>query len=87
MEPVIIRCRNVAELLTSDRLRNAGIVTRLQVRVHLWMCRHCARLARQVRLMGAATAKLASAIGHEKTASTGEDLEARLLRKLSGTDR
>ncbi len=87
MEPVMIRCRNVAELLTSDRLRDAGFGTRLQVRMHLWMCRHCARLARQVRLMGAAASKLAAAIGREKTGAEGDDLESRLLRKLSGTDR
>ncbi len=85
MGPIMIRCRNVAELLTSDRLRNAGFGTRLQVGMHLWMCRHCARLARQVKLMGAAAAKLAAAIGREKTGA-GDDLESRLLRKLSDTD-
>ncbi len=83
----MIRCRNVAELLTSDRLRNAGIGTRLEVRVHLWMCRHCARLARQVKTMREAASKLASAISREKTGPGGEDLESRLLRKLSGPDR
>jgi hypothetical protein len=87
MEPIMIRCRNVAELLTSDRLQESGFGTKLQVRMHLWMCRYCARLARQVRLMRAAASKLAAAIGREKTASTGEDLESRLLHKLSGTDR
>jgi hypothetical protein len=87
MGPVMIRCRNVAELLTSDRLRDAGIGTRLEVRVHLWMCRNCARLARQVEMMREAAAKLASAVGREKTAPAGEDLESRLLRKLSGMDR
>lgn len=83
----MIRCRNVAELLMSDRLRDAGFGIRLQVRMHLWMCRHCARLARQVKLMGAAASKLAAAIGLEKDAAAGEDLESRLLRKLSGSDR
>jgi hypothetical protein len=87
MGPIMIRCRNVAELLTSDRLRDAGFGTRLQIRMHLWMCRHCARLARQVRLMGAAASKLAAAIGSEKNGAAGNGLESRLLRKLSGTDR
>lgn len=87
MEPFMIRCRNVAELLTSGRLREAGFGTKFQVRMHLWMCRHCARLARQVRLMGEVASKLATAIGREKTACAGEDLESRLLRKLSGRDR
>lgn len=87
MEQGMIRCRNVAELLTSDRLRDAGFGTRLQVRMHLWMCRHCARLTRQMKAMGEAASKLAAVMGHEKITSGGEDLESRLLRKLSGSDR
>jgi hypothetical protein len=87
MEPVMIRCRNVAELLTSGRLRDAGFGTRVQVRMHLWMCRHCSRLARQVKLMGAAASKLAATIGRETPGADGDDLESRLLRKLSGMDR
>jgi hypothetical protein len=87
MEPFMMRCRNVAELLTSDRLQEAGFGTKLQVRMHLWICRHCARLARQLGQMRAAASKLASAIGREKTGAAGDDLESRLLRKLSGTDR
>lgn len=79
----MIRCRNVAELLTSDRLGESGFGTRLQVGMHLWMCRHCKRLERQLRLMGTAASKLAAAIGREKTGA-GDDLESRLLRKLSG---
>lgn len=82
----MIRCRDVAELLTSDRLREAGLWTRLQVRMHLSMCRHCARLAQQVEQMGVAASKLAAAIGGENTGAAGADLESRLLRKLSGTD-
>jgi hypothetical protein len=54
MEPVMIRCRNVSGLLTPDRLRDSGFGMRLQVRMQLWMWRDCARLARPVRLMGAA---------------------------------
>jgi hypothetical protein len=74
-------------LLTSDQLRETGFWTKLQVRVHLWMCRYCARLARQVEQLRAAASKLAAAIGREKTGIAGDDLESRLLRRLSGTNR
>ncbi len=87
MEPMMIRCKNVAELLTSDRLQKSGVGTRLQVRMHLWLCRHCARFARQVRSMGAAASKLADAIGRERAGAAGDDLESRLLRKVSGRER
>jgi hypothetical protein len=83
----MIRCRNVAELLTSDQLRETGFWTKLQVRTHLLMCRYCGRLARQVGQLRAAASKLAAAIGRETIGSAGDDLESRLLRRLSGTDR
>jgi hypothetical protein len=82
----MIRCRNVAELLTSDRLRDAGAWTRFQAALHLWMCRHCARLAAQLKHLRAAAGRLAATIDQEKTGTAAEDrLEARLLRKLSGS--
>ena len=83
----MIRCREVAELLTSGRLRESGILTRMQVTVHLWMCRYCARLARQLKQLRAAASELAAAIGGEKTGTPEDRLETRLIRKLSDTNR
>ncbi len=59
----MIRCRQVAELLTSDRLQDASLLVRLEVRFHLWMCRYCARLAEQIKQLRAAASKLAGAFG------------------------
>ncbi len=46
-------CREAAELVASDGLEGAGWGRRLGVRLHLLMCRHCRRYARQLRAIGA----------------------------------
>jgi|DewCreStandDraft_4_1066084.scaffolds.fasta_scaffold06215_11 hypothetical protein len=79
----MIRCRELAELLTSDRLRDASLRVRVEARLHLWMCRHCARLARQMEQLRAAARKLADSFGPRETDAPGEGLEERLVLKLS----
>ena len=44
-------CREVTRKLASDELCGAGPWTRASVRIHLLMCRHCRRYARQLRNM------------------------------------
>lgn len=76
----MIRCKEVAELLGTEQLRDQGLSRRLQVRLHLWMCVHCKRFERQIRQMGAAVRRL---LGSTEAASPDERLEERILRKLS----
>jgi uncharacterized UBP type Zn finger protein len=82
-ERAMIRCREVARLLTSEQLRAQSRMKRLQVRLHLWMCQHCSRLARQIKQLGSAARAMAASTYAEKPGGDEEDLEARLLRKLS----
>ncbi len=49
----MMSCREAAELVASDGLEGAGWGRRLGVRLHLLMCRHCRRYARQLRAIGA----------------------------------
>ena len=67
----------------SDRLKDASPWVRLEVKVHLWMCRYCARLARQIEQLRIAASKLAGSIDEEKAGTAGDELEARILRKIS----
>jgi hypothetical protein len=80
----MIRCKSVAELITSDRLKNASFWVRLEVKLHLWMCRYCARLARQIEQLRTAASKLAGSLDQEKAGTAGDELEARILRRVSG---
>ena len=79
----MIRCKSVAELITSDRLKNASLWVRLEVKLHLWMCRYCARLARQIEQIRTAASKLAGSINRETVGTAGDELEARILRRVS----
>ncbi len=83
----MMRCRAVAELLTSDRLRDEPLAVRLQVKLHLWMCKYCARLAKQIEQLRQAAFRFGRSVDQERPAAGGEDLEARLLRRLSGKPR
>ncbi len=49
----MMSCREAAELVASDGLEGAGWGRRIGVRLHLLMCRHCRRYARQLRAIGA----------------------------------
>lgn len=80
----MIRCRQVAELLTSGRLDGASLRVRMEVRVHLWMCKHCARLARQIKQLRAAASSLAETFMPKEAGSPDEGFEQRLTRKLTG---
>lgn len=45
-------CREVTDGLAAGELENAPWHKRLLIRMHLSMCAHCGRFARQLRLIG-----------------------------------
>lgn len=49
----MLRCNEVARILASDELQDAGWMRRLSMRLHLAMCRHCGRYARLIDRLGA----------------------------------
>jgi hypothetical protein len=71
----MITCKNVARLLTSDEFHALGGWRRAEIRLHLMMCKHCSRLARQLRQMGAAVRHMPD--------SADPDLEDRIIGRLS----
>jgi hypothetical protein len=74
----MISCKNVVKLLMSDQLQAQSWWRRLEVRVHLAMCRFCSRLARQIELLRSATRRTSE----QDEADPG--FEDRLIRRLSG---
>ena len=48
-------CKEVARLIASEELIDAGWPKRVLVRLHLLMCRDCLRYAAQLRAISAAT--------------------------------
>jgi hypothetical protein len=51
-------CRDVAEAIASDRLEVSPPRRRLAIWLHLALCRHCRRYARQMLAIGAAARQL-----------------------------
>jgi predicted anti-sigma-YlaC factor YlaD len=47
----MLRCRNVTEIVGTDAILTASWRTRLQVRAHLLMCRHCRAYLRSIRTL------------------------------------
>ena len=45
-------CRELANLIATDELAGAGWGRWMGVRMHLLMCRHCRRYARQMSALG-----------------------------------
>lgn len=79
---MMLSCKEVARLLNSDQLDRQSRWTRFLARVHLRMCEHCSRLARQLAGMRAA-AKSMTGLDPEPPVEGGEVFEQRLIKKLS----
>jgi hypothetical protein len=74
----MIRCKEVATLLSTDQVAYQSVWRRIAFRLHLMMCRHCRRFARQLTLLKHAAADLGATFDRE----VGADLEQRLQGKL-----
>ncbi len=74
----MISCKNVAKLLMSDELQAQSWWKRMEVRMHLAMCKFCSRLARQLEQLRTGARR----ISDQHEADPG--LEERLVRRLSG---
>jgi hypothetical protein len=54
----MIRCREVMHKIASDELESSSLWTRFEVKVHLWMCRHCRTYSRQMQAIGESARRL-----------------------------
>lgn len=79
----MIRCKEVAKLLLSDLIPFQSRMKRLGISFHLAICKHCSRLARQIKLLRRAARKMDDAVEAERSAPAEDNLEARLLHRLS----
>jgi sigma54-dependent transcription regulator len=73
----VMHCREIAKLIDSDGVKDLNFADRVQVRVHLWVCRHCRQLVRQIRWLGDVARNRVHRI-----AEADEQLEARMLQRL-----
>jgi hypothetical protein len=79
----MISCREIAKLVTSDEVLSLGWTKRVQVKVHLLMCRYCSRLLRQIELIRRTARELRVETGTPPRAPEGSTLESRVLARLA----
>ncbi len=75
----MIQCKEVAALLSTDQLSSQSAWRRLAVRVHLMMCRHCRRFARQLVLLQ----QMALELGARFDAEAGPGFTQRVQDRLA----
>lgn len=51
------RCSEVVRLISSDEYLTAGLLKKLQIRLHLAMCKNCSKYSRQLRALAAVVRK------------------------------
>jgi len=71
-------CREVSRAVASGELERAGFWEGLGLRLHLLMCRHCRRYARQLRAIGQAARDLVAQAPAEQ--ATVDRLRDAILR-------
>ena len=57
------RCSEVVQLISSDEYLSGGLFRKLGIRLHLAMCKHCRKYARQLRALAAAVRKMSAGGG------------------------
>ena len=80
----MMKCREVATLLDMEQVGEASLWARIGVRMHLMMCQHCRRFARQIRQLRAGAQSMRSVIDSE---ASDAGLEEKIARTLGLSDR
>ena len=77
----MMTCKEVSTLLSTGRLEDATWRTRLAMRLHLSMCRHCRAFKRQLDSLAGAARSLST----DNDAELPDDFEATLSATLTRT--
>ena len=78
----MLSCQQVARLVSSGVLEDAGVLRRLSARMHFLMCRHCRRYEAQIRAVGTMAHKVYGS-APDDPAALGR-LEADILSRVPG---
>ena len=76
----MLNCHDVSHLIASSESDELGFMKRLEIRLHLMMCRHCNRYAQQIKALGAGARRLVGA--QEPTAAELRQLENEICDKI-----
>ena len=85
----MLRCREISKLVSESMERDLPLPQRLQVRMHLMMCRFCSGFARQVRLLRRAARENPERLGPAQSdpeATLSDEARERIKAALQGGD-
>jgi len=81
----MLTCKEVSKSIASDELTTTSWRQRLSVKLHLLMCRHCRRYARQMRAIGEAAKQIFS--DSPADPDSRERLRSSILAQIPDCDR
>lgn len=78
----MITCKQVASLLSSGDVPSQPFLSRMELRLHLFFCRHCSAFAGQIKFLQLAAHRTKDCFEAELGSGGAAKLESRLLRQL-----
>lgn len=72
-------CSEIVKWIASDEPQNEDFIRRLHIRMHVLLCRHCSRYARQLRALG----KFVYGRAHDRPIAEIEGIKERIMSELS----
>ena len=80
----MLKCRDLTRLIASDETEDFGFMKRMEIKFHLFMCKHCRDYAGQIRSIGQGAKKMAAEA--EPDQEQLRRLENEICGKICGHD-
>ena len=81
----MLKCRDLTILIASDGIEDFGFMKRMEIKLHLFMCKHCRNYWAQIRSIGQGAKKVAAEA--EPDQEQLRRLEKDICEKICGHDR
>lgn len=78
----MLKCQDASHLIASGEAEDLGFFKRLELRLHLLMCRHCNNYSRQIQALGTGARRLIRT--QEPTQDELQHLENEICDKICG---
>ena len=72
----MLKCNDLSRLVAADEIEEFGFMQRMELKFHLFMCKHCRNYVAQIRCIGQGARDLAA-----ESAPDGEQVQ-RLEKKI-----
>ncbi len=77
---MMMKCKEISHLIASGSAEDLGFMKRLELRLHLMMCRHCQGYADQIKALGDGARRMIGA--REPSSEELQKLENEICEKI-----